>query len=365
MNSSDKFSRKLETTAFTVESADAPKVKSGGSSSSNVINRYHEAVAKDVAGLALATNQLSDKASRISNAVAAQSGALSSNLSTLSGRLDALASGSTLLLATLFDNKYISTSGSDTTAEVNSLFGQATLPIRSQVNLLTQQNVQDDYIVSSEVRLSYSYEANPDQFQFTESNEGIAMLLRKQAWLGRSDQPVWIKLTAPLQYLGLPANMIEIYPMPAFNCAISDLSYQLAGAGPGSTWYDVDCSYLPNYNPSSLLGDNVLEMIGPVRAALPVVPMAQIRFRLHPSSGVNWGLFDLRVLSVEFEQTGVLTLINPYNSTGFSSATIRGKDPSDLAQLTTSTTLNKFRIDLSSTSSQTSPIITGALLSLS
>lgn len=364
MNPSDKFSRRLETTVFTAESVDAPKIKSGGSSSSSIINRYHDAIAQDVSGLSLIANQLGDKSTRISNAVANQSGALSAEYITLASRIDALASGSSLILGTLFSSKYISSSGSDTVAEINNVFGQATLPIRSQVDLLVQQDVDSNYLVSSEVKIAYSYEDDPDQFQYIDSNEGIAMLLRQQAWLGRSDQPVWIKITAPLQFLGLPANMLELYPMPAFGCSISDLAYQSAGAGPGSTWYDIDCSYLPNYDSASILGNNVIETAGPIRVQLPITPISQIRFRMHPNSGVEWGVFNLRILSVEYEQTGSLTFKNPFSSAAISSATIRGKNPSDLAQLTTSTSINKLRIELSSTSTRESPLISGVIMTI-
>jgi len=360
MNSSNRFSQRLETTVFVTESADAPKIKGGGASSSSLFNRYHDAVAKDVAGLAVTVNQVNDKAARVSAATAAQAAAISAIVSSLSGSLDALSSDDSLVLADLFVEDYISTDTDDTNADINHLFGQATLPIQSQTDLLTQVDSRGNYIVSDTVELGYSYEDDPDQFVYINSADGIAMLLRNQAWLGDSSNPVWIKLLAPLQYLGLTPNVLEIYPMPAFAVDISDLSYQQSGAGLGSSWTTIDLSYLPGYNSDT----GVAEKSGPIRVHLPGVPITQVRFKITPSDGVSWGLYNLRLLSVEYEQTGSLTVLDPEGRT-VSDVLIRGKDPEDLAQLPVSGTGAKTRIDMSSTTTSASPVITGVVMSIS
>lgn len=358
MKISSKFSQRLESAVFVSETVEAPKIKGGGSSSSTVLNRYHDALAKEMAGLTLLTNEHASRSTRVADMAQAQAAATSGLFDSLSTRVDVLASGSPLVLADLFGSRYVSSAVGETTVEVNELFGQATLPIKGETDLLVQQDSKGDLVASSEVSLYYTYESSPTADKLIKSPEGMGMLLRRQAWLGKEARPVWIVLEAPLQYLGLSPNVLEIYPLPAFGMDVSSLSVELVDGG----WTSVDCSYLPRYtNAGAYAGLNYIQRAGPLRIHLPGSPVTRIRFRLHPLSGAPWGLYDLRVKAVEYEQSGSLTVLDPYGR-AISEVTIRGKDPTTLANLVTDATSNKVRIELSSTTTKSSPVITGVVM---
>jgi hypothetical protein len=359
MNSSNKFTTKLESLGTVIDSLDAPKIKAGSSSSSTILNKFHDALTKDLASLVVFINQLVFKANRIVDGTATQAAALNSPLTTLETRVDTLID-TNFVLADFFTSRFISTSGSDTTAEIDNVFGQATLPVTATTNLLVTTDSFNNSQVSREVQLGYSTATSPQTSDFIESGEWIGMLLRKNVWvIDSSTQPVWVKIKAPLQYLGLNPNTIEIYPYPCWGVDISNVQYQAAGASTGDGWTDFDISYLPGYDAgtSKILG------AGPLRIHHDGTPLSQIRFKLTPKSAYNVGLYDFKITSREYSQTASLTVKDP-NLRTLTGVTIYGKNPTDLALLPTTGTTNKVRIDMSSTSTLSTPVISGVVMEI-
>jgi hypothetical protein len=81
----DRYDRNtFESVEFLVESSEAPKIKSGGSSSSNILNRFFSSLSQDVTLLATRANILADRSSRVEKGCTAMSGALQSSFTSLS-----------------------------------------------------------------------------------------------------------------------------------------------------------------------------------------------------------------------------------------------------------------------------------------
>lgn len=347
----------LESPAFLNESAAAPKVKAHGSSSSNLLNRFFAAVSQDLQLLAARSNILATRGERILSAQNATYTSLTTALEALTTRVDAI-EAATEVFADLYTSLYVVQG--KTTCRVDHLFGQATLPRLSTESLLVLQTDSDGrYHVSPSTEISYSYSPTPNEFDYKPAPEAISMLRREQAWIGPSEtaSAFWIKVKAPLQYKGLTPNVLEIYPIPVGGLDLAEVSYQKAGTSFSSTWYSLDMSYLPGYNAAN----GRVEAAGPVRLHLPGDPVSQIRMKFIPRQQTAWGLFNIKVEHVQYSSRATLTVQDPH-SRSIGDIVLHGKDPNDLAALAIARTGNELAVDLKTTDSSRTPVITGALL---
>lgn len=349
----DRFRRRsFDSVEFFIESVERPKIKFGGSSSSTILNRYFDSLSQDVALLLTRTNVLAERGERLELGMIAQDGALNAAFQSLSSRVDAV-SGLSEVLADLHSGFYLDQG--QTTASVNYIFGQATLPIAGATDLLVQTDVYGRAVVSPEVELSWATGNNPGGDDFIPSPEGIAMLSEEQTLILPSLNGVgWIKLKAPMQFRGLVPNVLDVWPFPAFGMDIEEVAYRVAGESFTGTWQTLDLSYLPGYS-----GGKVV-MAGPVRLHLPGVPLSQIRIKIRTRSLTPWGLHRLKVYSTQYASSGILTVRDPYSRT-IGQLIIRGKDPSELSLLTVTKVGNTAGIHLTTTDSSKSPVITGVI----
>lgn len=343
---------------FQIQSVDKPKIKAGGSSSSTLLNRYAEACLQDILLLSARTNVLATRTNRLYSALSTQSGALLSALQSVSSRVDA-ASGYSQVLADIHSSFYINTGA--TTANLNTTWGQATLPIRSMTDLLVQPDTYGNLSVFGEVEISYAYGSAPDSLGYTIDVDALEMLRERQFWLQDStSQNIWIKIKAPLQFRGLTPNVLEIYPLPYLGLNLLEVAYQRAGDSFTGTWLPLDLSYLPGYSSSTA----TVPQVGPIRLHLPNEPLSQIRINLQPRSATPWGLFALKLYHVEYESSATLVVQDPYSRT-VGTSTIRGKNPSTLSLLSKTTTTNSVSIALTTTDAATTPVITGVIMAVS
>lgn len=359
----DRFDRTtFESVEFITESAETPKIKSGGSSSSNILNRFFAAIAQDISLLATRANILALRSSRVEKACAEQSAALLASLQSLSTRVDA-ASAYSMVLADIHSTTYVS---SASTANIDYTFGQATLPILSTTDLLVQTDVYGNAYVSPEVSWSYSTKAvssidRMSIIDFVSDPDGIFMLRDEQTWI-RDTLPNqtrgWMRLKAPLMFRGLTPNVLEIWPFPAFGMKIRKVSYRKA-ADPEDTWYNLDLSYAPQYNAAT----TSIDFAGPVRLFLPNEAISELVIEVDTTSVDVWGIKKLKVYHREYSSTGILTVYDPYART-IGNITLRGKDPATLSTLSTSKLSNSVSITLTSTNNIDTPVITGVIMTV-
>lgn len=362
----DRFNRNtFESIEFLIESsAETPKIKAGGSSSSNVLNRYFNALSQDISLLATRANVLAARSSRVELGCSNQAAALQSAFTALSASIEA-ASGYSQILATFHKNTYINTG--TTTATIDYTFGQATLPILSSVDLLVQEDVYGNSYVSPEVTWSYSTSsatgvANLSLTDFVVDPDGIFMIKQEQTWIKECNPGQtrgWIRVKAPLQYRGLTPNVLELWPFPALGMDLYGVWYRKAGDTDG-TWTAADITYLPGY--SSTLGR--IEKVGPIRIHLPNEPLSEILIGLGVSSVDVWGVKKIKIYHREYDSSAVLVVNDPHSRT-IGDTTLRGKDPADLSTLGITKSTNTATINLTTTNSTSTPVLTGVIMAVS
>jgi len=356
----DKFARPtFEAPHFMIESLDAPKIKPNASSTSDLLNRYHEVITQDMGLLLSRTNAIALRADRIANVVTSSSAALLAQLQSLSTRVDQ-ASGYTKILCDIHQATYVDTG--NTTATLNYEFGQATLPVQSTVDLLAQTDVFGKVRVSNEVEVSYALGATPSTLDYVVDPEAIYMLREEQEWVlssAASGITLWTKIKAPLQYRGLTPNVLELWPVAPFTTDLLEVSYQLAGQSFTSTWTTVDLSYLPMWSTSA----NRVTPMGPVRIHLPNVAISQIRIKQVARMTTVWGWASIKIYHREYTNQGTLVVKDPY-SRSVNTPLLRGKDAATLSQLSTSVNGSTASINLTTTDAAVTPVITGVILSV-
>lgn len=356
---SNRFDRStLSSVFFQMESAEIPKIKQGGASSSNILNRYFAALAQDMALVFSRTSVIAARADRIELGAAAQAASTLGILQSLSSRVDAV-TGATVL-ADMHSAFYLDTGS--TTATVNNVFGQATLPIRSTENLLVSHDVYGRPFVSPEVEVSYTYTnltaTTPDSsLEFQVDPEAIYMIRGEQNWLKDTEGSArtWVRLRAPLQFRGLLPNVLEIWPFPAGAGTLYSIAYR--ETGDGATWTVLDLSYLSNYNVTT----GVVDYFGPVRVHLPNEPIIEIAISMSFGGSATWGLHALSVWNYQYDATATLVVKDPYTRDVIEPVILRGKDPGDLSLLDVVLASNTASVTLSSTDTSFTPVITGVL----
>jgi hypothetical protein len=352
----NKFTDTINTVSLTVDSLETPSIKGGGSSSSSVLNRFNQSIVKDIGSIIIYLNKLLDRSSKIADASASQGAALSAPLTTLTTRVDTLLTDTNYVMADFFKSDYVDSG--NTTANVDNLFGQVTLPVTSSSDLLVQTDSFGFNQVSSEVSLGYSTSVTtPADGLFVSASDGLDMLLRRGVWvINKPGESVWIKVKAPLQYLGLNPNILEIYPFPAFGCHISDVKVRKSSGS--AVWEDIDITYLPGYDS----GTSKVKNAGPLKIHLDGEPINEIMFKMEPVGSYKPGLYNLRVLSNTYNQNATLTVQDATRD--LDTITIYGKDPLDLALIPTVITTTKARLDLSSPSTYSTPVISRIVMEL-
>lgn len=366
MSINDRYNRStFESVEFLIESTESPKIKAGGSSSSNILNRYFNSLCQDVALLATRSNILASRSNRIEAGCSAQSGALSASFSSLSARVDA-ASAYNQVLADMHSEFYLDTTNLNWNCDLDQNFGQATLPVLSTSDLLVQLDVYGNKYISPDTTFSFSsnnasgisYMSVTD---FVQDPEGIFMIREDQTWIQdvlSGQVRGFIRIAAPLQFLGLTPNVLEIWPLPAFEMALRKVSYRLSG-DPENIWTDLDLTYLPGYNSTTL----VVDKFGPVRLHLDNEAIVEIAIEVDTSMSTVWGFKRIKLYNRQYASNGVVIGMDPYSRT-VGNAILRGKDPDVLSTFSISTTNNKVSVAISAPDSTSTCVLTGILFSV-
>lgn len=344
---------------FLLESSEQPKIQAGGSSNSNMFNRYFQRLQGDVNLLQTRTNLVAARCARMELIANNQGSALLSAFQSVSTRVD-IASGYSHVLADMFSQFYVNTGQSS--AAIDYRFGQATLPVRSTTNLLVEEDPYGNKYVSPVVDLSWATGSSVSPLQYVSDPEAINMLKGEQAWMlapVASGDVVWTKISAPMQYRNLAPNVLELYPMPHFAFDLLEVAYQLEGQSFSSTWTALDLSYLPGWQAST----STVSQVGPVRLHLPNVGMSQLRIKMRARTDTPWGWYAINLYHREYSDSATLTVQDPYSRT-ITSTQLRGKDPSLLSLLTTTLNSNNATVQLTTTSTISTPVITGVIMAV-
>ena len=336
-------------------------IRSGGSSSSEKLNAFFDAIRKDIVLIKQNSEDVSERVSLLNQLAALQVSGFGAALASIETRLQSIsASGETLIDMA----SSLMIDGSSTMTFLRK-YSQAVLPIVSTQNLLTLDDVYGEKYVPDAVKMAYGWSVSGADPSFVYDPKAINMLLGKDPWIldfpseDPADTELLIKLDYPLTYVGLRPNVLEFLPAPCFLGNITRIAYRNDMGTNLSGWTNFDYTYLPGYNPA-FYGDTNVHLAGPTRISLPDVGIKSIIIGLQFDSATDWGLSSLSLKHEKYSQTAELIVNNPYGD--ISSAYLKGKDPEDLALFSNSLVGPTATYSISSTTTDVSPIITGVVV---
>jgi hypothetical protein len=190
------------------------------------------------------------------------------------------------------------------------------------------------------------------------------MLRDEQTWLvvspTSSGQYLHFKIKAPLQFKGLQPNVLEVWPLPAFGTELMGVYYQKADDPTAGTWYTLDMTYCPGYSTTT----GTVPKFSPIRLMLPSnTTISQLVIVVNPNDTTYCGMKSIALLHNEYETSAILAVKDPYSRT-INSTILRGKDTSDLSQLTVTRSTNVATINMTTDDSTSTPVITGVIMAV-
>jgi hypothetical protein len=309
--------QRLSVDKFIQETARDSGIKPGATAESERLNDLFSRASKDFSMLAGQMLEAGQLASLANNNAIAQAAGLQGFISSLSERVDTISSSS-MVLVTM--HSLASVVASSTTCHINTVFGQATLPISSDTNLLYFSGLDNKKYVDQNLLVEYcgTSEVDPEESDWQTHLMGQAMIKEESPaispfpLISPDKAKLWVRVSFPFESLAAKANVLEIYPVPVFNCVIEKIQYNTYGASLESGWTDLDLSYLRGYNPT-LYGNSFVKYAGPIRLFLPNTNISAIRIKMSMSNAEYWGLHRFRLKHLDFEDSGQITIQNPYN----------------------------------------------------
>lgn len=352
-------------TSFMLETPQAPKIKAGASSSSDILNRYFTSLSQDLALLTTRTNILATRCSRV-DAISRMQGSGYVNLfNSLAARVNA-ASGQVQVLADMFSAFYVDESNE---TQIDLEFGQCILPVASSTDLIVSTDIYGNNYIGTNTQFllcetATATGAPPAIGMFEPDPEGLYMLRGDQSYVHQNqsgNNAVYVIITVPLQYLGFNPNILEIWPLPIGILDLTGVWYQESGTNSTGGWISVDMSYLQGYNANT----GYVDKLTPVRLHLPNDNVGQFCFAFNLNGAQSWGLSQIKLRHNEYQSTANLVITDPYART-MGSVLLQGKDPvTVLSNLTDITSANQTIVTVDTTQSSYTPVITGLIIQVS
>ena len=354
----DKFSS-IETVKKFLESAGVSKLKAGAPSSFKVLNELIKAMNKDIFNLYYHSKRTSSALSD-TVAIATDEGTkLGTLIGALQTSIDALSTDN--ILADLHSSTNVLSP--DTTAEVNRLYGQATLEVLSEQSNIYFTDSLSNQLLSEDFKLLYAYTTTgvvgvqPADSAFTEIKDlndiySPVRPLIKTTPGSPPNQYVWIWLKQESKINNLVCNACEINLFPQFLLDLELVRYKNFGG----VWQTHDFSYLPLYDDSGLtprcpsLSNFRLMFDGNLNDVSDVLICVKI-------DGLdNWGLNSFDIKSLRYDTDSSLVIQAATGDIVDGTYTISGADLSSGVVSYIQDT-DKIVINLSTTSSYKSPVI--------
>lgn len=336
-----------------------PSIRPGESSSSEVLNNFFKACNSDIASLIRLNNRLATAASNIYSILPYQETGANALLAALSARVSSLSLTGQALVSLHSSANIVS---SDTTVTINNMFGQATLPITNTTDLLVYHDLAGDtYTVGGGRVFSAVKSTTPSDSDWTYYDLSENFLVDDVPLIVSTLSPTgaqtgWIRLDLPDLINSLPVNVIEIYPIPAFNYHIESIEYQSYDAAATSTWTALDIAYLPGYAPS-LYSNTYVNNAGPIRLLTSEIYPRSIRIKVRFTAPLVWGLAKLKLKHHDYDKSGILKIQNP-NGSNIGTTVVRGQG-NNLSLLTKVASTSYLTVTLNKIDSMPTPVITG------
>ena len=335
---------------FEIDTVELPSIRAGGPSNSNILNRFLRSLQEDMIRLGgqLALLQLNQQ--YLAQALLTQSAAYGMPWALATQVVSSMAATGDIIWLDGHASSYLT---ENTEADHKTKFGQWTLPVTAESDLLFASDIYGNPWISSEAAIRF-LEAEDDT-EIEDSSLQTALdssdlLTTKGIWLQPESTKSykWIQLDAPLQYQNLPATCIEFDPMPCYGTTLCEVKVL------STSWETLDLSYITGWD-----GIEVPNC-GPVRLFFDTQDIRSIRILLKVESGA-WGLGTLRLKHLEFASTGKLEWTLP-GSRDINFGRLGGKNSEDLSSLSQTINASTYTVNLTSPDVYSSPIVTNAII---
>lgn len=336
-----------------------PKIQSGGPSDSNILNRYFNSLTNDVLNINTRLNELALRSNRVADICSTSGTGLTSTIAGLVSSVDAI-NTTTQVYIDLFSSWGVDVTS---TALQNKIYGQFTLNETSSKNLLVNTDINNDLYLLSDITVSYTLSAStsiPAPETFYKDIESLYMLTRNQTWMvdTTAQNYIWVKIQAPMNYLSLYPNCLEVWPVPMNISDLYRVYTKAAGAATTGTFDAVDLSYLPFYD----LGTSSAKTVGPFRLFLENTPLTEILMCFKLNGLSNFGINRLTLSHKEYEAASSITIKDPFSRSITGSPTLKGKNPVSLSQLNVVPVGPQYQITLTTNNSAITPVISGFII---
>ena len=345
----DVTSETLKSALGSVESPNVDIIVAGGPSSSTLLNNLRSRVIEDIITLDNRTagnSQAVDMANTVFNN---QLSAISSAYQSLVNRLP---STSGRWMADMFTTDFIDNNNS---AEINTTYGQATLPILTSQEKLVGEDTAGKVWIPKTTQINYAYTSSTPQETdwLTDDTSTSALDQRTDTawWRSRGTSgTVWIRALLPANLNSNKlVNTIILHPYPVLSFDLVSVEYK----SPAGIYSSADLSYLNGYDSVS----TKVKGVGNVRLFIPQTQVVEVRIKL--STTDIWGFTKLSVRQIEFSPTATLiTNFTSYNPPSLSKINVFGKDQQALAFLTTAINGLTSSVSLVQLTQGSSPVVT-------
>ncbi len=342
----------IETANSLMETPEVGIISAGGPSSSELLNRLRDGAVTDVTELDRRTAEIQEQVAQLDSLLGYQLTHLAAAYTSLLSRLP---STSGHWLADFYVDDFVVDGVNGTTAEVNTTYGQVTLPILSTQEKLVGMDSRGEVWVPRTAAVHYAYQtAAPSESQWlTDPNYPRALDQRPDtAWWRRRPSAgyVWVRVQVPANLnANRLSNCIILHPFPVLSWDLYSVEYR----NPGGNWSSVDLSWLEGWNGSKLPAS----WLGNLRLFFPQNQVVELRIKLYTDD--LWGFSDLRLQQLEFSPSATLVVdFDDYNTGTLGEATVLGKDPDSLSYLGTSVSTTRVTVNLTQSTTNSTPVIT-------
>jgi hypothetical protein len=360
----------LATSTALVETLQQPMLKQGGASSSSLLNRLINRVKRDIMRSSVEVTDAADAVRVLSIAMAANNAGMGRAVASLRNQVASIVANGNpnRAIAELDTNALTLAGSSDTTADVNPMFGQATLPAVSRQNVLVvERSDGSPPSTPDEARILYVRQPYvnsttnaqpPADFDFGEDLYSVFAMDGRDlsAWVvedpALAGHMVWVEIQLPGDVSGsYRCNELEFVPSSMFNFDLVAVRAEIIGSG----WRDIDFSYLNGYQGAS----NAVLGLGASR--LCFAQSSVRRFRLGLWCAGPWGFQTIRVLNATYSTSATLSVdFDTVTQQPLQTVMPIGKTPSQLSYLPIQADGGRVTTTLSPTGSATeTPVVTG------
>lgn len=346
----DPGSETLQTALPLMATANTDPIVAGGPSSSTNLNQLRDALLTDVSELDRRTADTAGRITSTNAILGAQLTALSARFNSLVARLPAT---SGRWLADFYTSQFLDAQNG---AEVNTTYGQATLPVLSTQEKLVGKDSRDRVWIPQGTAVHYSYAGSvPQEIDWIFDDGSVAALDGRADtawWLTRpSSGAVWVRVRLPANLnANKLANAILLHPFPTLSFDLLSVEYR----NPAGSWTAADLTYLTGYNSST----TTVQWFGPLRLIIPQSPVTEVRLKL--STAGQWGFNRLAVQQLSFAPAATLIVdFLGYSPGALGSVRLLGKDQDRLSYLTTGINGTLASVALTQESANNSPLLTG------